>query len=92
MNVYLVREIQRPNTNLVFTNFSQFDYLVEKENKLFIGPKLGKNCFGPIKSLFSFSAAQAEKNGGKTRLVVWQASIIVHKDSRILNLRIYQII
>ena len=49
---------------------------VEKENKLFIGPKqVFFLSFGPMKSLFSFPTAKTEKNLWKklekTRLVVW---------------------
>ena len=62
-------------TNLVFLNFFHEIFSVEKENKLFIGPKLRKICFRPIKSLLSFSTAQTEKSSwkklGKTKLVVW---------------------
>ena len=69
----------RQTTNLVFPNFFHEFFSVwedEKENKLFIGPKMRKKtCFGPIKSLFSFSTVQAEKNSwkklGETKLVVW---------------------
>jgi hypothetical protein len=55
-------------TNLVFPKFFYQFFsvsVVKKENKLFIGTKPRKTCFGPIKSLFSFSTAQAEKNWGK---------------------------
>ena len=55
-------------TNLVFPNFFQefFSVLaVEKENKLFVGPKLKKTWLGTIKSLFSFSTAKTEKNWWK---------------------------
>ena len=66
-------------TNIVSPNFFPeiFSVLaVEKENKLFIGPKqFFFFSFGPIKSLFSFSTAKTEKNLwkklGKTRLIVW---------------------
>ena len=45
-------------------------------NRLFITEKMRKKkCFGPIKSLFSFSTAQIEKNPwkklGKTKLGVF---------------------
>ena len=60
-------------TNLVFPNFFSVR-AVEKQSKLFIGPKLKKSCFGPI-FFFSFLTAKTEKNScvklGETRLVVW---------------------
>jgi hypothetical protein len=78
-NVYLVHDIKPPNHEFCFPQFFQRIFLCltrEKENKLFTGPKLRKKtCFGPVKSLFSFSTDQAEKNSlkklGKTRFVVW---------------------
>jgi hypothetical protein len=63
----------RPNhqtTNLDFPNlFHQF-FSVLAENKLIIGPKLRKKnlfwlCFGPMKSLFSFSTTKIEKHWWK---------------------------
>ena len=70
---YLIRHFQynilfvtsnHQTTNLVFSNFFHEIFSVlgdEKENKFFIGPKLRKNTLFWIKSLFSFSTAQAEK-------------------------------
>ena len=53
---------KKTNTNIYYDLF--FLWQTEKET-----------CFGPIRSLFSFSAAQTEKNSckklGKTRFVVW---------------------
>jgi hypothetical protein len=53
-------------TNLVFPNFIHkvlSSWTVEKENKLFIGPnQVFFLHFGPMKSLFSFSSPQTEKN------------------------------
>ena len=46
-------------TNTYYDFFS--DWQTEKK----------KNCFEPIKSLFSFSTAQIEKKMGKTRFVFW---------------------
>ena len=70
-------------TNLVFPNYFQEFFsvwTVEKENKLFIGPKLRKNLFWTNKKLSSFSTAKTEKNSwkklGKTRLVVWWFDIM----------------
>jgi hypothetical protein len=60
---------KKQTTNLVFPNYfyQLFSVLVvEKENKLFIGPKLRKKtCFGPKKSWVSFSTATTEKNSWK---------------------------
>ena len=54
--------------------FSQFKRLKQKTN-FYLVQKWEKNCFGPIKSLVSFSTAQTEKNSwqklGETRFVVW---------------------
>ena len=63
--------------SLIFsTNFSHLSSC--KRKKTFIGPKMRKNCFGPIKSLLSFSTAKTEKNSWKKfgenkigGLVVW---------------------
>jgi hypothetical protein len=59
------------------------------QNKFFL-------CFGPSKSLFSFSTAKTEKNSwkklGKTKLVVWCFDVtnkIVH--SKILELKYFVI-
>ena len=65
-------------TNSVFPNFFHEFFSVwpdEKENKLFIGPKLKKKiCYGPV-NFVSFSTAEAEKLSwkklGKIRFVVW---------------------
>ena len=55
-------------------NFSQIEQL-KKETNFSLVQNWGKTCFGPMKSLFSFSTAQTEKNSWekleKTRLVVW---------------------
>ena len=47
-------------------------------------------CFGPVKGLFSFSTAQAEKvfwkKLGKTRFVVWWLDV-THKITRIKSFK-----
>ena len=58
---------------------------VEKENKLFIGPKLReKNCFRPINGCFLFQLLQLRKirgkKLGKTKLVVWCYEQILYHD------------
>ena len=58
--LYLV-DIKPTNHESCFPNFFSVSG-DENENKLFIGPKLRKNCFGPMKSLSSFSTVQAEKD------------------------------
>jgi hypothetical protein len=67
-------------TNLVFPNFFHefFSALsVEKENELFIGPKLKKKLFWTNKKsvCFLFQLLKLRENGGKklekARLVVW---------------------
>ena len=77
--IYLVRDIKPPKhqtTNLVLPNFPpRFSVLaVEKEKKLFIGPKQVFCQFSTNKKFISFYNFSTEINSwkklGKTRLVV----------------------
>ena len=70
--------LNHQTTNLVFTNFfHETSQLSSWKRKLtFRWSKTEKKkCFGPIKSLLSFSTAQTTKNSwkklGETKFVVW---------------------
>ena len=56
-------------TPIFSTNFSHFLKAVEKENKLFIGPKLRKNLFWTNNNFFYRS--NLWKKLGKTKFVFW---------------------
>ena len=78
LHYYLVRDIKPPNDQSgfpqIFLRISQFQHLKKKTN-LSLVQNQEKPWFGTIKSSFSFSTPQAEKNSWKklekTRLVVW---------------------
>ena len=61
-------------TNIVFPIFSTNFQQLKKKANFSLVQNQEKPCFGPIKSLFSFSTAEAEKNLwkklGETNLVV----------------------
>ena len=61
-------------TNIVFPIFSTNFQQLKKKANFSLVQNQEKPCFGPIKGLFSFSTAEAEKNLwkklGKTNLVV----------------------
>ena len=74
--MYLVCNINPPNNQSCFPEFFPQIFLslaVEKASKKFFG--WFKTGFFSVKSLFSFSTAQTQKNSwkklGKTKLVVW---------------------
>ena len=62
-----IRDMEPPKHEFCFPPFFPQNFLswaIEKETELFISSKLRKKkiCFGPTKSLLSFSTAQTEKN------------------------------
>ena len=74
------------------TNLSQFEQLKKKTNLQFIGPKLKKTtCFGPIKSLFSFSMAKTEKNSWKKLGITLRLFGGLKSRTRYWSLKVYKI-
>ena len=75
---YLVRDIKPPNHQSWFSQFFpriSISFSSWKRKQIFYWSKTFFFTFGPMKSLFSFSTVQTEKNSwnklGETRLVVW---------------------
>ena len=83
-------------TNLVFSVFfHEFIsvWTVEKENKPAIhwSKTEKKNCFGPIKRLFSFSMAKTEKNSWKKLGITLRLFGGLMSRTRYWSLKVYKI-